>query len=73
MDGLEATAAIRARERTTGKHTPIVAMTANAMVGDRERCLEAGMDGYVSKPLQIKELFAVIEECTRAAVVLAPV
>ncbi len=61
MDGLEATAAIRAREKINGGHVPIVAMTANAMVGDRERCLDAGMDGYVSKPLQIKELFATID------------
>jgi CheY-like chemotaxis protein len=61
MDGLEATAAIRARERITGRHVPIVAMTAAAMKGDRERCLEAGMDGYVSKPLQPKDLFDTIE------------
>ncbi len=61
MDGLEATAAIREREKTTGKHIPIIAMTANAMMGDKERCLAAGMDAYVSKPIQIKELVAVIE------------
>jgi CheY-like chemotaxis protein len=61
MDGLEATAAIRVREQTTGRHIPIIAMTAHAMVGDKEDCLAAGMDSYLSKPLQFKELFAVIE------------
>jgi len=66
MDGLEATALIREGERSNGKHTPIVAMTAHAMVGDRERCLDAGMDAYVSKPLQIKELFALIENLVAA-------
>jgi signal transduction histidine kinase/DNA-binding response OmpR family regulator len=63
MDGLEATLAIRLREKQSGKRIPIIAMTASAMVGDKERCLEAGMDGYVSKPLDTRELFAVIEEC----------
>ena len=52
MDGLEATRAIRAQEQQTGGHIPIVAMTAHAMKGDRERCLEAGMDDYISKPIQ---------------------
>ena len=61
MSGLEATAAIRARERTTGRHLPIVAMTAHAMTGDRERCLEAGMDGYVSKPLRPDQLLATVD------------
>jgi signal transduction histidine kinase/DNA-binding response OmpR family regulator len=60
MDGFEATAAIRAREKATGAHVPIIAMTAHAMKGDRERCLEAGMDGYVSKPIQAEELFEAI-------------
>ncbi len=66
MDGFEATALIRAGEKATGKHIPIVAMTAHAMKGDRERCLEAGMDGYVPKPIQEHELFAAIEAATNA-------
>jgi signal transduction histidine kinase/CheY-like chemotaxis protein/ABC-type phosphate/phosphonate transport system substrate-binding protein len=61
MDGFEATAAIRKREEATGGHTPIVAMTAHAMKGDRERCLEAGMDGYVTKPIKASTLFAEID------------
>src|SRR5215472_15053897 len=60
MDGLEATSAIRAAESGTGKHVPIVAMTAHAMKGDREKCLGAGMDGYISKPIHAKELFETI-------------
>jgi CheY-like chemotaxis protein len=61
MSGLEATTAIRSRERTTGAHVPIIAMTAHAMTGDRERCLEAGMDGYLSKPLRPDELLATVD------------
>ncbi|WP_372720841.1 response regulator [Novipirellula sp.] len=61
MDGYEATREIRAGEKTSGKHIPIVAMTANAMKGDREQCLDCGMDDYVSKPFQSQELFAKVE------------
>ena len=61
MDGFEATRRIRERERTTGDHVPIIAMTAHAMKGDRERCLQAGMDGYISKPLRPSELFESVE------------
>ena len=58
MDGLEATQAIREQERARETRTPIIAMTANAMKGDREMCLDAGMDGYVAKPVQKDALFA---------------
>ena len=66
MDGFAATAAIREQERAVGGHLPIIAMTAYAMKGDRERCLDAGMDGYVSKPIRPEELFRVIEELAEA-------
>ncbi len=61
MDGYEATAEIRARERQTGGHIPIVAMTAEALKGDRERCLTVGMDDYVSKPINPAEMYRAIE------------
>lgn len=61
MDGLEATATIRAKEATTGVHIPVVAMTAYAMKGDEERCLTCGMDDYVSKPIKPDLLYSVIE------------
>jgi two-component system, sensor histidine kinase and response regulator len=62
MDGFEATAAIRARDNAQGVHTPIVAMTAHAMKGDEQCCLEAGMDGYVSKPIRIADLLEEIRK-----------
>ncbi len=61
MDGFEATAAIREKEKNTGLHLPIIAMTAHAMKGDQERCLSAGMDDYVSKPIQPEVLFKAVE------------
>jgi signal transduction histidine kinase/DNA-binding response OmpR family regulator len=72
MDGLEATAAIRKGEQATGRHIPIIAMTAHAMAGDRERCLEAGMDRYLSKPLKAAELFLAIESLYPAGGVSSP-
>lgn len=61
MDGFEATKVVREGEQITGKHLPIIALTAHAMKGDQERCLAAGMDGYISKPIQTAELFALLE------------
>ena len=60
-DGLETTAAIRAQEKATGSHVPIVALTAHALKGDQERFLAAGMDAYVAKPLKPDELFGLID------------
>ena len=61
MDGLEATEKLREREKSTGKHQPVVAMTALVMKGDRERCIAAGMDGYLSKPIRPQELDEVLD------------
>jgi signal transduction histidine kinase/DNA-binding response OmpR family regulator len=61
MDGFEATAAIRAHEKKTGARVPIIAMTAHAMKGDRDRCFAAGMDGYLSKPIRAKDLIDIVE------------
>jgi two-component system sensor histidine kinase/response regulator len=73
MGGLEATAAIRNAERASGTHLPIVALTAHAMQGDRERYLEAGMDGYVTKPIDASELARVIDQVVPPAAAPATV
>jgi CheY-like chemotaxis protein len=62
MNGWQATQAIREKEKTTGQHIPIAAMTAHAMTGDEEKCIAAGMDFYLTKPIRTQELFAVLEE-----------
>jgi CheY-like chemotaxis protein len=67
MDGFEATAIIREREKKSGTHIPIIAMTAHAMKGDRERCLESGMDGYIAKPIRAKDLYETIEVMAEGA------
>jgi CheY-like chemotaxis protein len=67
IDGFQATAAIRERERSTRGHVRILALTAHAMKGDRERCLEAGMDGYVAKPVRPAALFAAIDDVVSAS------
>ncbi|HLH31719.1 MAG TPA: ATP-binding protein [Terriglobia bacterium] len=64
MDGLKATAAIREKEKTTGRRVPIIAMTGLAMKGDRQRCLDAGMDAYICKPIRSQELYEIIETTT---------
>jgi CheY-like chemotaxis protein len=66
MDGFEATRIIREREKGTRNHVPIFAMTAHAMKGDRERCLAAGMDGYLAKPIDVKELQQVLEQISKS-------
>jgi two-component system, sensor histidine kinase and response regulator len=73
MDGFQATIAIREKEKATGSHLRIIAMTAHSMKGDKERCLAAGMDGYVSKPIETKELFEVIEGTAVVPVAADPI
>jgi CheY-like chemotaxis protein len=67
MDGLQATALIRERESRLGMHTPIIALTAHTMKGDRERCLSAGMDDFITKPVNAVELIAVVEATAAAS------
>ena len=72
MDGFEATAKIREQEKNTGRRLPIIAMTAHAMKGDEERCLAAGMDGYISKPINSTGLFALLDKhCTSSVTTLS--
>jgi two-component system, sensor histidine kinase and response regulator len=61
MDGFEAAQSIRQTERGTERHIPIIALTANALAGDRDRCLAAGMDDYLTKPIKADDLYAAIE------------
>jgi two-component system, sensor histidine kinase and response regulator len=72
MGGLEATQAIREQEKSTGAHVPIIAMTAHAMQGDRQRCLDAGMDGYLSKPLDPKTFLRTVEESVASPSLVGP-
>jgi DNA-binding response OmpR family regulator len=66
LDGFGATAAIRHKERISGLHLPIIALTAHAIAGDLERCLAAGMDGYLTKPINPNDVFATIERVLQA-------
>ncbi len=68
LDGLEATSAIREKEKKAGQHVPIIALTAHARESDRQRCLDVGMDGYVSKPILAEELYSAIESMARTVV-----
>jgi CheY-like chemotaxis protein/HPt (histidine-containing phosphotransfer) domain-containing protein len=72
LGGVETTAVIRERERRRGGHVPIIAMTAHAMKGDRERCLAAGMDDYLSKPIQPEELYEAIDRALRRGALVPP-
>jgi CheY-like chemotaxis protein len=67
MDGFEATRRIRTLEHGTGRHTPILAMTANAMEGDRERCIDCGMDDYMAKPVRAELLYEQVERWSAVA------
>jgi len=72
MDGFQATAAIRESEKSGNRHIPIIAMTAHALKGDQERCIAAGMDGYVSKPIRTADLFTAIESAVEKSDAAAP-
>jgi two-component system, sensor histidine kinase and response regulator len=72
MDGLEATAVIRGKEKITGKHQPIIALTAHAMKGDREKCISGGMDGYLTKPIRPQELDDVLEDFMTRRIAATP-
>jgi len=72
MDGLEATAAIRAREQGTNRHLPIVALTAQALPEDRENCLRAGMDGYLTKPVSAQPLLHALAQAMALALPQEP-
>jgi CheY-like chemotaxis protein len=67
FDGFDATRAIREAEANTGRHTPIIALTALAMEGDKQRCIEAGMDDYISKPYNLQTLKETLEKYLQAA------
>jgi CheY-like chemotaxis protein len=69
MDGMEATARIRAQEKLTGSHQVIVALTAHGMKGDRERCLEGGMDDFITKPIIGEELYAMVRKYSETRIV----
>jgi CheY-like chemotaxis protein len=71
MNGFEATASIREQEQRTGGHLPIIAITAHAIKGDEERCLAAGMDGYLPKPIRPKELFETMDRLLFRSTMLA--
>ena len=69
LDGFEATGRIREREQKSGAHIPIIAMTAHAMKGDREKCLSAGMDEYIAKPLKAEAMFETIDQVMSAIII----